>query len=245
VYIVKERGFIPAADSLIAIKKLVFDDGKLTMKELIEAIDGNFEGDRGEEIRQMCLAAPKFGNDIPEVDQLVRDLAKFTAGVIFSEKNIFGYPYAINRNGQAWHFQTGKKMGALPCGRKAWQPLADGSLSPMQGMDRNGPTAVIKSALRADFKESTGGILNMAFPAPLFQNTEVREKIIDFIETFLGEGGTYIQFNILNKKTLVEAKKHPEKYKDLVVRVGGFSAYFVTLSPEVQDELIRRSEHYI
>ena len=85
----------------------------------------------------------------------------------------------------------------------------------------------------------------MAFPAAIFQNTEVREKMIGFIETFLGEGGTYIQFNILNKETLIEARKHPEKYKGLVVRVGGFSAYFVTLSPEVQDELICRSEHYM
>ncbi|MDP2931345.1 MAG: pyruvate formate lyase family protein [Chloroflexota bacterium] len=238
----KDRGFISAADSLMSIKKLVFEKRELTMTELIQATDANFAGERGEEIRQMCLAEPKFGNDNPEVDGLVHDMGKFSASVIFSEKNIFGYPYALNRNGQAWHFQVGVKMGALPSGRKAHEPLADGSLSPEQGMDRKGPTAVLKSALRADFTDATGGILNMGFPVALFKAPEIREKMIDFIETFFKQGGTYIQFNILDRQTLIEAKKHPEQYKDLVVRVGGFSAYFVTLSPEVQDELIRRTE---
>ncbi|MDP2932489.1 MAG: pyruvate formate lyase family protein, partial [Chloroflexota bacterium] len=120
----KDRGLIPAADSLMAIKKLVFDDKKVAMTELVQTLDANFDGRRGEEIRQMCLAVPKYGNDIVEVDELLKDVAKFTAGVIFSEKNIFGYPYAINRNGQGWHFSVGKKMGALPCGRKAGEPLA-------------------------------------------------------------------------------------------------------------------------
>lgn len=238
----KDRGFVSAADSLMAVKKLVFEKKKLPMNELIQTLDSNFAGERGEEIRQMCLAEPKYGNDIPEADNLVHDMGKFSASIIFSEKNIFGYHYAINRNGQAWHFQVGKKMGALPCGRKAWEPLADGSLSPTQGLDRHGPTAVLKSALRADFTDATGGILNLGFPASLFTAPEIREKMIDFIELFFKQGGTYIQFNILDKKTLLEAKQHPEQYKDLVVRVGGFSAYFVSLSPEVQDELIRRTE---
>jgi formate C-acetyltransferase len=238
----KDRGFVSAADSLMAVKKLVFEKKELTMRELIDAVDSNFAGERGEEIHQMCLAEPKYGNDIPEADSLVHDMGKFSAGIIFSEKNIFGYPYAINRNGQAWHFQVGTKMGALPSGRKAKEPLADGSLSPTQGVDKQGPTAVLKSALRTDFTDATGGILNMGFPASLFKTSDIREKMIDFVEFFFKEGGTYIQFNILDKNTLIEAKKHPEQYKDLVVRVGGFSAYFVTLSPEVQDELIRRTE---
>ncbi len=239
----KDRGMIPAADSLMAIKKLVFDEKRVTMSKLVKTLDVNFDGESGEEVRRMCLAAPKYGNDIIEVDELLRDIAKFTASVILSEKNIFGYPYAINRNGQAWHFSVGKKMGALPCGRKAGEPLADGSLSPMQGMDKQGPTAVLKSALRADFSEATGGILTLRFPAYLFQTMEIREKMVDLINTFFQEGGTYIQFNLVDRNALIDAKLHPDRYKDLVVRVGGYSAYFIYLSPELQDEIIRRTEH--
>ncbi len=238
----KDRGLVPAVDSLMAVKKLVFDEKKVSMAELIKSLDANFDGKRGEEIRQMCLAAPKYGNDIVEVDELLKGIGKFTASVIFSEKNIFGYPYAINRNGQAWHFSVGKKTGALPCGRKSGEPLADGSLSPMQGMDKKGPTAVLKSALRADFKEAAAGILTMRFPKSFFQTMPVREKIIDMVDSFFQQGGTYIQFNVMDRNALIDAKKHPERYKDLVVRVGGYSAYFIYLSPEIQDEIIRRTE---
>lgn len=238
----KDRGLIPAADSLMAVKKLVFEEKKLTMDELIKALDSNFAGERGEDIRKMCLAAPKYGNDVDEADFLVRDIGKFTAGIIRSTKNIFGYPYSINRNGQSWHFANGKKIGALPSGRKAKEPLPDGSLSPMQGLDSKGPTAVLNSALKADFKEGISGILNMRFPGQLFEGQDNRNKLIDLVQGYFGAGGTYIQFNILDRQTLLNAKSHPEDYKDLVVRVGGYSAYFVNLSPEVQDELIRRTE---
>jgi formate C-acetyltransferase len=137
---------------------------------------------------------------------------------------------------------VGKKTGALPCGRKSGEPLADGSLSPMQGMDKKGPTAVLKSALRADFKEAAAGILTMRFPKSFFQTMPVREKIIDMVDSFFRQGGTYIQFNVMDRNALIDAKKHPERYKDLVVRVGGYSAYFIYLSPEIQDEIIRRTE---
>ncbi len=241
-WLMADRGIIPAADSLMAVKKLVFEEKKLTMAELIEALDANFQGERGDEIRQMCLAVPKYGNDLDEPDEMVRDVAKFTSGIIFSEKNIFGRPYAVDRPGLAWHFSAGKKMGALPNGRKARETLADGSLSPMQGMDTQGPTAMLKSALKADFRESLAGVLNVKFPASLFQGQETREKLVDLTEGYLGAGGSYIQYNLLDRNDLLEAKRHPEKYRDLLVRVGGFSAYFVTLSPEIQDEIIRRTE---
>ena len=190
----------------------------------------------------MAVAAPKFGNDIDEVDYLLRDLAKFTSGVLMGEKNIFGQPFAVSRNGQAWHYFVGKRMGASTNGRRDGEPLADGSLSPSQGMDTKGPTAVLNSAIKADFKESEQAVFNQKFPGQLLKSPEVREKLIDFTETFFNRGGSYIQYNILDAKTLIEAKKHPEQYKDLVVRVGGFSAFFVTLTDEVQDELIRRTE---
>ncbi|MBI2857798.1 MAG: hypothetical protein HYX90_01865 [Chloroflexi bacterium] len=238
----KDRGIIPAADSLLAVKKLVFDDKRLTMSELLDALDSNFAGERGEEIRRMCLRVPKYGNDLEEPDRFVHDVAKFSAGIIQAEKNVFGWPYAINRNGQAWHFANGKKMGALPCGRKAKEPLPDGSLSPMQGMDTRGPTAMLNSALKADFQDAVAGILNLKFPVSLFQSPETQNKLIDLTEGFFKAGGTYVQYNLLDRAELLEAKKHPEQYRDLVVRVGGYSAFFVTLSPEVQDDIIRRTE---
>lgn len=239
----KDRGIVSAADCLTAIKELVFEQKRLNVGELMEAVESNFAGERGEEIRQACLAASKYGNDDDAADGMVRDMAKYTANVIFSEKNIFGWPYAINRNGQAWHFMAGKRLLALPNGRKAGEPLADGSLSPMQGMDRNGPTALLNSALKADFKESLAGILNVKLSAPLLQTEELRRKVIALTEGFFKAGGTYLQYNILDGNVLRDAKLHPEKYRDLVVRVGGFSAYFIHLSPEVQDEIIRRTEH--
>jgi formate C-acetyltransferase len=221
----------------------VFEEKKLSMEELIDALDNDFDGEQGEEIRQMCLAAPKYGNDIDEADEMLRDVAKFTGHVIMGEKNMFGYPYVVNRNGQAWHFMAGKRLAALPNGRKRGEPLADGSLSPMQGMDTNGPTALLNSALKADFKgESLAAVMTLSLPAGLVQSDEIREKVIDLTEAYLGHDGLYIQYNILDKNALLEAKKHPERYRDLLVRVGGYSAYFVQLSPEIQDEIIRRTE---
>lgn len=241
----KDRGLVSAADALMAVKELVYKSGgKLTMDALLDAVDSNFAGDRGEEVRQMCLAAPKFGNDLDEPDFLLRDLASFTGSVIQSHKNIWGYPYTINRNGQAWHWFGGRRLAALPSGRKSGEPLADGSLSPAQGADSKGVTALLGSALKAEFKnDSLFGVLNVKFPSTLLHVSESREKVIDLVENFFKAGGTYIQFNIMDARTLREAKRNPEQYRDLVVRVGGYSAYFVTLSPEVQDEIIKRTEH--
>ena len=243
VYI-RDRAFIPTGDSLTAMKKLVYEEKKLTMAELLEAIDTDFAGERGEEIRQLCLAAPKYGNDIDEADFMVRDVAKFSGGIILNRKNIWGYNYAVSRNGQAWHYMAGKKLAALPNGRKAGEPLADGSLSATQGMDRQGPTALLNSALKAGFQEqAAAAILTVKFPAPLLATGEMRDKVAALTEGFLADGGTYVQYNILDAAMLRDAKVHPERYRDLVVRVGGYSAYFVNLSPEIQDELIRRTEH--
>lgn len=238
----RDRGFVPTGDSLMAIKKLVYDEHKVSMGEMVEALDSNFAGERGEAIRQLCESAPKYGNDIDEVDRMVGDVAKFSASVITSEKNIFGEHYQVTRDGMAWHFMAGKRMAALPNGRKAGEPLADGSLSATQGMDTNGPTALINSALKADFEESAVAVLNVKFPAPLLRSLEMRDKVASLTESYFRRGGSYIQYNILDAEALRQAKLHPEKYRDLVVRVGGFSAYFVALSPEVQDELIKRSE---
>ncbi|MDO8473482.1 MAG: pyruvate formate lyase family protein, partial [Dehalococcoidia bacterium] len=240
----KDRGIVPTADSLLAIRKLVYEDKKLTMDELLAALDTNFEGSRGEAIRRMCLAVPKYGNDEDAPDLMARDVAAISGGTITSQQNAFGYPLAMNRDGQAWHFFAGKRLAALPNGRKSGEVLSDGSLSPMQGMDRKGPTALLNSVLKVDSKATSAfAVLNVKLTAGLVTTPETRDKVADLIESFFKAGGTYIQFNILDAAALKDARLHPEKYRDLVVRVGGYSAYFVNLSPEVQDEIIRRTEY--
>jgi pyruvate-formate lyase len=241
-WMIKDRGLVDVADSLTAIRKLVFEDKRLTMGELMEAIDTNFKGKRGEEIRQMCLNAPKFGNDIDEADYMVREVGKFSAGLIRSENNPFGWKYGVNRNGLAWHYAGSHGVGALPNGRRRGEPLCDGSISPMRGMDTKGPTAVANSVIKADFKEAAVAILNQKFPQSFAKNKDSLEKIALFTETLLGSGATHIQYNFIDKQVLLEAQKHPEQYKDLIVRVAGYSAYFINLTREVQDDIINRTE---
>jgi pyruvate formate-lyase/glycerol dehydratase family glycyl radical enzyme len=241
-YGISDRAIVDTADSLTAVKNLVFDKKKLTMDELLNALDTNFKGARGEEIRQMCLAAPKFGNDIDEADLMVRDVGKFSGSVIMSYINPFDVPCKISREGLSWHYFGGLGVGALPDGRKSKEPLNDGSISPMRGMDKLGPTGVIRSALKAGFKESYASCLNQKFSGTVMQSPESREKLGILIDTFFRNGGQHIQFNMVDTEELLDAKAHPEKHRDLVVRVGGFSAYFVMLSPEIQDDIIYRSE---
>jgi formate C-acetyltransferase len=237
----KDRGIIDTADSLTAIQQLVYKEKRLTMDALLEALDGDFQGPSGEEVQRLCLAAPKYGNEDPEADGMVRELGKWSASLIVSERHAFGEPYAINRNGVGWHYYAGKGVGALPNGRMTTEALTDGSLSPTQGRDRCGPTAVLNSALAADFKEAAVSILNLKFPVTMVQSPEALDKLTALTQTFQRNGGTHIQYNFLDNAVLLDAKAHPEKYPDLIVRVAGYSAYFVQLAPEVQDEIIRRS----
>jgi pyruvate formate-lyase/glycerol dehydratase family glycyl radical enzyme len=241
-YGISDRAIVDTADSLLAIKKLVFDEKKLTMDELMNAMDSNFEGEKGEEIRQLCLAAPKFGNDIDEADWMVRDVGKLSASLIRSYKNPFDIPCKISREGLSWHYFGGLGVGALPNGRKSREPLNDGSISPMRGMDRLGPTGVLRSVLKAGFDESYASCLNQKFSWTVMQSPESRKKLAVLTDTFFRNGGQHIQYNMVDTDELRDAKTHPEKHRDLVVRVGGFSAYFVMLSPEIQDDIIFRSE---
>ena len=241
-YGISDRAIVDAADSLTAVKKLVFDDKALTMDELMKALDTNFDGPTGEKIRQMCLDAPKFGNDLDEADLMVRDVGMFSGSVLRSYRNPFDVPCKISREGLSWHYFGGLGVGALPNGRKSMEPLNDGSISPMRGMDRLGPTGVLRSVLKAGFKESYASCLNQKFSWTVMQSEESREKLAVLTDTFFRNGGQHIQYNLVDSEELLDAKAHPEKHRDLVVRVGGFSAYFVMLSPEIQDDVIYRSE---
>jgi formate C-acetyltransferase len=240
-----DRAIIDVADSLMAVKRLVFDDKKLTMDELLAILDNNFDGPRGEEVRQMCINQPKYGNDVDEVDSLAAKISKDSFDIIRSYDNSPFRPYLVSREGLAWHYFGGLGVGALPNGRKALEPLNDGSLSPMRGADKKGPTAVLRSAIKAGSKESYASVLNQKFSSSIVQSEESIDKLVAYTNAFMQKEGSHIQYNMVDTNELREAKVNPEKHKDLIVRIGGFSAYFTQLSPDIQDDVINRNEHNI
>ena len=236
-------GMINVADSLAAIKKLVFDEEKVSMHELKAALIADWHGDGYQEVRKMCLAAPKYGNDDNYVDSIARELYQFWADTAVTFDTIFGgknKPTGISISAQ---WPGGALTGATPDGRHAGECLADGTMSPMRGRDTHGPTAVIRSAVKIDQAPYQATLLNMKFHPSALQTTEDLRKLSDLIKTYFSLGGKHIQFNVVSKETLIEAQKHPEDYRDLVVRVAGYSAYFVQLGKIIQDEIIARTEY--
>ena len=188
---ISDRAIVDVADSLTAVKKLVFDDKKLTMDELLKVLDSNFDGKRGEEVRQMSLAQPKFGNDMDEVDLLAKKISEDSYQIIRSYDNSPFRNYMIAREGLAWHYFGGLGVGALPNGRKAFEPLNDGAVSPMRGADKKGPTAVLRSALKAGFKESHASVLNQKFSAAILGSNESIDKLVTYTHAFMSNGGSH------------------------------------------------------
>jgi len=240
---VSDRAIIDVADSLLAVRRLVYESGILTMSELMDALDSNFHGERGEEIRRLCLRQPKYGNDNEEADEMVRCISERSAAIIRSFDNAPFRKMIISREGLAWHYFGGLGAGALPNGRPALEPLNDGSLSPMRGADKNGPTAVLRSALRSGYSDvCCAAVLNQKFTSSLLRSDESIGKLVAYTNAYMKAGGSHIQYNILDSEQLKEARSNPEEYSDLIVRIGGFSAYFVQLSKGIQDDVIYRSE---
>jgi pyruvate formate-lyase/glycerol dehydratase family glycyl radical enzyme len=237
-------GAINVADSLAAIKMLIFDKKKISMKQLRHALVTNWE--ENEEIREMCLRAPKYGNDVDYVDAIARELYKF---IINEESkyrtNLRPMGAKIKGVGGAsissmW--AGGAITGATPDGRFAGTTLADGTVSPSQGKDTRGPTALLKSASKIDQALCSSTLLNVKLHPSTLKTTEDLKKLGMLIETYSDMGGKWIQFNVIGKEKLLEAQKFPEKYHDLIVRVAGYSAYFVELSKGLQDDIIKRTE---
>lgn len=240
---IKDRGHQNVADSFVVIKKLVFEEKKISMDRLLKALKANFEGDENE-VRRMCLAAPKYGNDDDYVDDIFNDFALWSQRRIDQEKHALGVKMRSGRGGATTHALLGKTIGALPDGRKSGEPLADGSLSPMRGADLKGPTAVINSASKINHtEEASYTLFNMKIMPSLLKTQNGLRKFIALVKTYFNRGGYMIQFNIMGQQVLLEAKKHPEQYRDLLVRVAGYSAYFVELSAEIQDDIVSRTEH--
>jgi formate C-acetyltransferase len=237
----QDRGHQNTVDSLAAIKKLVFEEKKISMNELLDSLSVNFEGK--EDLRRMLQTAPKYGNDDDYVDDILNDLSLWLQRRITKEKDVLGANMRVVRSGATVHHFFGKTVGALPDGRKAWESLADGFLSPSQGVDKKGPTAVINSATKVNHTESAlASLFNMKVYPGILNSREGIHKFIPLLKTYFDRGGFHIQLNLMGNEILIEAKKNPEKYRDLLVRVAGYSACFVDLSPGMQDEIIARTE---
>jgi len=237
-------GTVNVIDSLAAIKKLVFDDKKITMKQLKEALAANWQGN--EEIRKMCLQAPKYGNDDDYVDSIAQDLYRFIideeAKYKTAQRPVGGKIKGVGGASISSMWAGGAITGATPDGRLAGTTLADGTVSPSQGKDTNGPTALFKSASRIDQAMCSSALLNVKLHSSTLASTEDLKKLGMLIGTYSDMGGKWIQFNVVGKEKLLDAQKTPENHKDLIVRVAGYSAYFVDLSKGVQDDIIRRTE---
>lgn len=228
-------------DCMSAIKFHVFDQKKVSFNELMEALSKNFEG--YEPLRQRLLnKTPKFGNDDDYADELMKELFNTIFKIVEGRKNTRNGKYHVNYLSTTCHVYFGSVVGATPDGRKAKAPVSDG-ISPSQGADRKGPTAVIKSVSKMDHVLTGGTLLNLKFNPTLIEGEEGIEKLVHLIKAHFKLGSHHVQFNIITAETLREAQKNPEKYRDLIVRVAGFSEYFCNLSRAVQDEIISRTEH--
>ncbi|MDR0448419.1 MAG: glycyl radical protein [Treponema sp.] len=242
-------GIANLADSLSAIKKCVFEDKSIGAAELWEALGANFEGPRNETIRSLLLAAPKYGNDDDYVDSLIKkaydiyiDEMKKYRNTRYGRGPIGGLYYAGTSSISA-NVPQGAGTLATPDGRKAGKALAEGC-SPVHGMDRQGPTAVFKTVSKLPTREITGGVLlNQKVNPRMLDKEEDQHKFISLIRTFFDRmEGFHVQFNVVSRETLLDAQLHPEKHRDLIVRVAGYSAFFNVLSKETQDDIIGRTE---
>lgn len=231
------------ADSLAAIKELVYDEKRISREELKQALADNFEG---HEITQTMLLkrAPKYGNDIQWVDDLGAKWAGYFRERMKDYTNYRGGPYHTGMYTVSAHVPMGENVGASADGRKAKEPLADGGMSPVYGRDMTGPTAVLKSVSRMDDSFTTnGGLLNMKFLPEFFRTQTGRDKFEHFLRAFVDLEIPHIQFNVVNREDLIDAQIHPERHQSLTVRVAGYTAYFTELAGKLQDEIIERTSY--
>jgi len=238
-------GMATATDSMTAVKKEVFDEKKLTMAELKKASDSDFKGcNRNEEIKKILLSAPKYGNDNDEADLVLREITNIFFDEIEKYKDIDGRPYSPCIITLGITIPFGWTTGATANGRNAKTPISD-SMGPTNGADKNGPTAVLKSASKIDqIRMMQANILNLKFSKSALQDERSLRKFVQLVRTYLVDlKGQELQVNVVDANTLREAQKHPEEYLDLIIRVAGYSARFVELAKEMQNDLITRTEH--
>lgn len=231
------------ADSLAAIKELVYDKKKVDASHLEKALQNNFVGD--EVLRQMLLhQVPKYGNDVAWVDELGAKWALYFREQLRKYKNYRNGPYHTGMYTVSAHVPMGQNVGASADGRFAQDPLADGGLSAVYGRDIQGPTAVLKSVSKMDNSCTTnGGLLNMKFLPDFFKTEAGITKFCNFLRAFVDLEVPHIQFNVVSKENLLDAQKHPDQYRSLTVRVAGYTAYFTELAGDLQNEIIARTSY--
>lgn len=241
-------GLANAANSFAALKKAVYEERLLTREEVMQALLTNFAGIEGERTKKILSAVPKYGNDIEYADGMAKEVYATYSKEIEKykttryEKGPIGGIYGLSTSGISSNVPMGCVTGATPDGRKAWTPAAEGA-SPVQGTDVNGPTSVLKSVMKLPTILMTGGqLLNKKFSPNLLQGEGQFEKFIALIKSFVAMKGWHIQFNIISGETLRAAQQDPEKYRDVIVRVAGYCAQFVTLDRTTQEDIISRTE---
>ena len=228
-------------DALTAIQFHVFDRKTVSLNELLGALKTNFEGCN--ELRNSLLNhTPKYGNDDEYADDVMRQVFDIYYNAVNGRPTTKNGTFRINLLPTTCHVYFGSVTGALPDGRKAGKPLSEG-ISPVQGADRNGPTSVIKSAAKMDHIKTGGTLLNQKFTPDFLATDQGLNNVAQLVRSYFRMDGHHIQFNVVKAETLRKAKRHPEKYRDLIVRVAGYSDYFVDLTEELQDEIIKRTEH--
>lgn len=228
-------------DSLSAIKYHVYDKGNLTMDKLLDVLKKDFEGE--ERTRQLLLnQTPRYGNDNDYADNIMRQFFDIFYNAVDGRPSVKGGTYRINMLPTTCHVYFGSVTGATPDGRRAFHPQSEG-ISPVQGTDRLGPTAVIKSASKMDHAKTGGTLLNQKFTPELLKNEIGIKNLMHLIRTYFKLGGHHIQFNIISAELLRKAQLNPEEHKDLIVRVAGYSDYFNDLNEGLQNEIIARTEH--
>ncbi len=236
-------GYGTVTDSLAAIKKLVFEDKKLTMAQILDAMEKDFEG--CEDIQEMLRNCPCYGNNDNYADSIAKEIDRTSVEFTKKYAKELGIFLDLRLVPFTSHVPFGKVVSATPNGRKSWSPLSDGA-SASHGADRNGPTAVMLSNFNSknyEFRERAARLVNIKFTPKCVEGEEGTEKLVSFIRTFCDLRLWHVQFNVINRETLLAAQQDPAKYRNLIVRIAGYSAYFVDLSPDLQNDLIARTQH--
>lgn len=234
-------GLAVVANSLAAIKRLVFEDKVTTLNELNQALNADWDG--FDQLREQAQAAPKYGNDDDDVDRIAVKISNHYYRETRSHKDIFGSNFNSAFMGISNYIPTGRVIGATPCGRKAGQPLTEG-VSPFAGSDVESPLAAMRSSAKVNHDVHTGGtLLNLRLGEDLLTTPRGKHNLGALIQAYFALGAFHVQFNTISTETLRKAQKQPEMYKDLLVRVAGYSTQFVNLSPEMQEAIIVRNAH--
>ncbi len=228
-------------DCLSAISYHVFEEKTFSMGELLTALDANFEG-HGRLHQLLLNKTPKFGNDDDRADRWMVRVFDVYFNAIDGRPNTRGGQFHINLLPTTCHVYFGSVTGATPDGRAAWTPLSEG-ISPVQGADRCGPTAVIRSVAKMDHARTGGTLLNQKFTPQILAGDKGLDHLVQLVRTYFKLDGHHIQFNVVDADTLRAAKKFPQQHRDLIVRVAGYSDYFCDLGEALQDEIIARTEH--